>query len=143
MQLTIHTDYAMRLLIYLVVHRDDHPATVQDAAAHYGISTNHLAKVAQTLVQLGYITSRRGRGGGLELAQKPDAIRLGDVVRQTENLQLVECFGPNSSCPIQPACHLKSALGRAQQAFLAVLDEYTLADLSSNRQRLQALLNAA
>lgn len=143
MQLTIHTDYSLRLLIYLVVHRGDRPPTVQDAATRYGISVNHLAKVAQTLVQLGYVISHRGRGGGLELAQPANAIKLGDIVRQTENLQLLECFGPDSSCPIEPACNLKRVLGKAQKAFLDVLDNYTLADLTSNKGKLRALLDAA
>ncbi|MDT0636023.1 Rrf2 family transcriptional regulator [Spectribacter hydrogenoxidans] len=143
MQLTTHTDYSLRLLIYLGIHSGDRPATVQDAANRYGISANHLAKVAQTLVQLGYIHSHRGRGGGLELALPVAEINVGAVVRQTENLQLLECFGPNSTCPIDPACKLKGVLGKAQQAFLEVLDSYRLSDLISNRDRLRKLLDVA
>ncbi len=143
MQLTTHTDYSLRLLIYLGIHRGDTPATVQDAATRYRISANHLAKVAQTLVQLRYIISHRGRGGGLELALPADQINIGTIVRQTENLQLLECFGPNSTCPIDPACHLKGILGEAQQAFLAVLDGYTLKDLIRNKGKLRGLLDAA
>lgn len=140
MQLTSHTDYALRLLIYLAVHKGGSPATVQDAATRYGISANHLAKIAQRLVQLGYINSHRGRGGGLELACEENSIKLGDVVRQTENLVIVECFGDNSSCPIEPACGLKYVLGKAQNAFLKVLDNYTLADLVKHRNRLGQIL---
>lgn len=140
MQLTSHTDYALRLLIYLAVHRGETPATVQDAATRYGISANHLAKVAQRLVQLGYVNSHRGRGGGLELACDTNAIGLGKLVRQTENLVLVECFGNDSECPIEPACGLKHVLDKAQQAFLGVLDDYTLADLIGQRSQLVQLL---
>ena len=140
MQLTSHTDYALRLLIYLAVHKGDSPATVQDAATRYGISANHLAKIAQRLVQLGYINSQRGRGGGLELACEESSIKLGDVVRQTENLVIVECFSDNSNCPIEPACGLKYVLGKAQNAFLKVLDNYTLADLIKHRNRLGQIL---
>lgn len=140
MQLTSHTDYALRLLIYLAIADDDMNATVQEAAARYRISANHVAKVAQTLVQLGYINSRRGRGGGLSLARPAEAIHLGEVVRQTENLQLLECFGPHSTCPIDPACRLKQVLGHAQNAFLDVLDGYTLAELAGNDSELRTLL---
>jgi Rrf2 family nitric oxide-sensitive transcriptional repressor len=143
MQLTAHTDYALRLLIYLVIRREATPATVQEAATRYRISAHHMAKVAQTLVQLGYINSHRGRGGGLKLAQPPEAINLGGLVRQTENLQLLECFGPDSTCPIDPACTLKQILGQAQHAFLEVLDGYTLAELVTNEQRLRSLLAPA
>lgn len=140
MQLTTHTDYALRLLIYLAVRRDGEPATVQDVAARYGISAHHVAKVAQTLVQLGYVTSQRGRGGGLDLARAAEAINLGEVVRQTENLRLLDCFGPDSTCPIEPTCRLKGVLGAALTAFLEVLDRYVLSDLVTNRDELRGLL---
>ena len=132
MQLTTHTDYSLRLLIYLGLSRDKAPATVQEIALSYGISANHIAKVAQTLTRLGYVKSLRGRGGGLVLAGDPERISVGEGVRQTENLKLLECFGENSSCPIDPACTLKKVLGRAQEAFLQVLDGYTLAELITN-----------
>ena len=143
MQLTSHTDYALRLLIYLAVSPADQQTTVQHAARRYGISAHHLSKVAQTLVQLGYIHSLRGRGGGLKLAHPAASISLGQVVRQIENLQLLECFGADSSCPIEPACNLKRVLVKAQHAFMEVLDNYTLADLTSNRDKIYNLLKVA
>lgn len=140
MQLTTHTDYALRLLIFLAVSEQEAPATVQEIALSYGISANHIAKVAQTLVQLGYVKSLRGRGGGLVLMKDAQAIHVGTVVRETENLKLLECFGPDSSCPIDPACTLKKILGRAQEAFLEELDRHTLADLVANAGELRQLL---
>lgn len=140
MQLTTHTDYSLRLLIYLAVRDDPEPARVQDAAARYRISAHHMAKVAQTLVQLGYVHSYRGRGGGLALAVPVESINIGALVRRTENLRLLECFGPNSTCPIDPVCTLKRALGEAQEAFLAVLDGYTLDRLVTNADALGELL---
>ncbi|MCX4189670.1 Rrf2 family transcriptional regulator [Methylophaga sp. OBS3] len=144
MQLTTHTDYSLRLLIYLATQQGP-KTTIQIVAEQFSISANHLAKVAQTLVQHNYIVSLRGRGGGLTLAKPVDEINIGKLVRQTENLQLLPCFGNSDSCPIDPACTLKGALAKAQYAFLSVLDEYTLADLvtSANRQQLQGLLNVA
>jgi len=140
MQLTTHTDYALRLLIYLSIHRGQ-SASVPIVAGAYGISANHLAKVAQRLAQLGYVRSKRGRGGGLQLRVTPEAINIGRLVRQTENtLALVECFGKESGCPIEPACGLKAMLKRAQNGFFAELDRYTLADLSEEPQRLASLL---
>ncbi|MES1927358.1 Rrf2 family transcriptional regulator [Salinisphaera sp. T31B1] len=143
MQLTTHTDYSLRLLIYLAVRKEGMPATVQAAADRYRISANHMAKVAQTLVLYGYINSQRGRGGGLSLAKPASQINIGAVVRRTENLRLLECFGPNSTCPIDPACRLKNILGRAQTAFLEVLDEYSLDGLVTNEDELRMLLGGA
>lgn len=139
MQLTMHTDYALRLLIFLAV-RQGQSATVQEVAEAYHVSTNHMAKVAQRLTQLGYVHSTRGRGGGLRLGVAPESINLGDLVRQTENtLTLVECFEANSGCPIEPECGLKRVLKQAQDAFFAELSRLTLADLVTRPQRFTAL----
>ncbi len=143
MQLTLHTDYALRLMIQLTM-RAPQRLTLQEVARAYGISKNHLTKVAQTLVEHGLIKSVRGRGGGLELACEPETTTAGAVVRLTEeNLNLVECFSSQrNTCPITPACRLKQALGRALNAFLEELDAVTLADLAEPRGELAALLAA-
>jgi Rrf2 family nitric oxide-sensitive transcriptional repressor len=141
LQLSTHTDYSLRLLIYLAITTDENQqVTVQDASDRYKISANHLAKVAQKLVQLGYVHGHRGRKGGLKLARPPEEIRLGQLVRETENLQLLQCFSPTPVCPIEPGCILKRILTQAQFAFLAVLDDCTLSDLVANNRKLNHLL---
>jgi Rrf2 family nitric oxide-sensitive transcriptional repressor len=99
--------------------------------------------VVYRLGQLGYLTTVRGKGGGLKLAKPPEAINIGAVVRQTEDdLDVVECFQESDTpCAILPACALRGALGKALAAFLDVLDGYTLADLIGKRRKLAALLN--
>src|SRR6185312_1632520 len=98
---------------------------------------------AQTLTELGVIESQRGRGGGMRLAMHPSDIGVGWLIRRTEpHMNLVECFDlETNTCPIAPACGLKGALARAQQAFLGVLDEYTLADFLTRNTELVTLLS--
>jgi Rrf2 family nitric oxide-sensitive transcriptional repressor len=140
MQLTQYTDYALRTLLYLAVTEEN--ATITEIAERYSISRNHLVKVVHNLGKLGYITTIRGRQGGLRLARAPEHINLGDVVRRTEpNFHLVECFSRDSDrCILTPSCQLKGVLAKAMAAFLAVLDGYTLADLIENRRELERLL---
>lgn len=130
MRLTLHTDYALRLLMLLALEPEG-LHTVEEVARRYGISRNHLMKVAQTLVRAGAIDSLRGRGGGLRLARPAEEIVLGQVVRATEDgFALVECFAPErNSCLVTPACGLRGPLEEALAAFLAVLDRYSVADL--------------
>lgn len=134
MRMTMYTDFSLRLLIYLAIRPTGEKATVPEIAESYGISKNHLMKVAQHLTKLGYIESTRGRGGGVRLLHDPKAINVGKVVRQMEDdFHIVECFDrERNSCPITPVCSLKHALGKALQAYLAVLDDYTLQDLAGN-----------
>jgi Rrf2 family nitric oxide-sensitive transcriptional repressor len=139
--LTYHTDYALRMLVYLALNRG-RPSRVGDVAESYGISRNHLLKVALDLGRLGYLTSVRGRSGGIALARNPEEIKLGDVVRQIESdFRLVECLGfDGGTCAISPACRLSGAVRKAVEAFLSVLNEYSLADIAGNREVLAELL---
>jgi len=141
MRLTVYTDYALRVLMYLAVHVEPMP-TIGEIAATFRISRNHLMKVAYELGQSGYIDTVRGKYGGLRLARPPAKIRVGEVVRTTEpDLALVPCFEPtNIPCVLSSDCRLRGALYQAQAAFLEVLDRFTLEDLVSNRAALEALL---
>ncbi len=144
MRLTVYTDYALRLLMYLAL-KDDRLATVNDVADSYGISRNHLMKVAHQLGVAGYVETVRGRGGGLRLARSPASIGLGDVIRRTEpDTSLVPCFKPvDAPCAIRRCCVLQRALEKARLAFFEVLDGYTLEDLVKPRTNLQQLLAIA
>lgn len=135
MKLTRYSDYALRVLTYLASH-DDRRASIREIADRYRISENHLMKVVHDLGRAGFIATSRGRGGGLQLARPAAQIGLGDVVRHTEDsFDLVDC----GLCLIAPACGATAVLKEATQAFLAVLDRYTLADVAHQRSRLAAL----
>ncbi len=142
MQLTLFSDYSLRVLLYLAAHRE-RLVPVSQISAAYGISQNHLVKVVQRLLEQGLVESVRGRRGGLRLARDPRDINVADVVRATEpHSNLVECFDlRNNACPIEPACGLKLALARAQQAFFAELARHTLADFGARAPALIKLWN--
>jgi Rrf2 family nitric oxide-sensitive transcriptional repressor len=146
MRLTTYTDYSLRVLIYLGV-QSDKLVTIKQISEHYGISNNHLLKVVHQLGLLGFIETVRGRNGGLRLARPASQIVIGDVVRKMEqDMALVHCFAvegrvdSGSDCRIMNACVLKGVLSKALQAFLDVLDQYTLAELVVPKNRLAELL---
>src|SRR5262245_29033720 len=129
MKLTKFSDYSLRLLLYLAVHRD-RVVSVGEVSRAYGVSPHAIVKAVQLLVEQGLVVSVRGRQGGLLLNKPPEEINIGAVVRRTEpGWDLVECFDlATNTCPIEPACGLKGVLSEAQRAFLGVLDARTLAD---------------
>jgi Rrf2 family nitric oxide-sensitive transcriptional repressor len=142
MRLTTFTDYSLRVLIYLALDQKRQP-TIGEISARYGISKNHLMKVVQQLSQLGYVQALRGKHGGLQLKKPPGSIPLGTLIKQTENeLNLAECFASDNQCILTPACKLQNILRKAMQAFFTSLDQYTLADIISgkNKAQLVALL---
>jgi Rrf2 family nitric oxide-sensitive transcriptional repressor len=141
MRLTAFTDYALRTLIYLGLH-PERLSTIDDICAAYDVPRNHLTKVVHLLGSSGWVQTVRGKGGGMRLAVPPDQIPLGQVVRLTESdFEMVECFnGATNRCVLSPACRLKSALKQATDAWFAVLDPLTLADVLGNEAGLRRQL---
>lgn len=144
MRLTVYSDYALRVLMYLAV-KDDGLATIAEIAESYAISKNHLMKVVHELGVAGYVETLRGRQGGLRLAKPAEQIGLGEIVRHTEpDMALVPCFEPiNAPCAVLPCCVLRRALMEACESFMQALDAYTLRDLVKPRTPLRALLAIA
>ena len=130
MQLTLFTDYSLRVLVFLGAN-SDRLCTIAEAAEAYGISENHLMKVVNRLSSAGYIETVRGKGGGMRLSRAPRMINLGEVVRQMEErFDIVECFNEkHQDCPVFPICTLRSVLVDAHRNFMATLDRYTLQDV--------------
>lgn len=132
MRLTQWTDYTLRVLMYCAACEGrELPVTITEVAEAHGISRSHLTKIVQELAAQGLLETTRGRGGGMRLMKPAGEINLGAVVRATEtDFDMVECFNPAlNACRLTSHCRLKSVLGRATQAYLAVLDGMTLADL--------------
>jgi Rrf2 family nitric oxide-sensitive transcriptional repressor len=130
MRLTTFTDYTLRTLIHLGMHRD-RLVTIQEIADVHAISKNHLMKVVYQLGLAGVVETLRGRNGGLRLKLEPEQINLGAIVRASEtDFYMAECFNPaGSSCGLSGACGLQNVLVDATDAYLAVLDHQTLASV--------------
>ena len=128
MYLTQHTDYGLRVLVYTAIN-DDTLVNIGTIAETYNISIRHLMIVVTSLVKGGFLVSVRGKGGGLRLADNPENINIGAVVRHLEPTQVVECMGDNNECLITPSCRLTGIITGAIKAFINHLDQYSLQDL--------------
>lgn len=140
MRLTIRTSLAMRALMYCAAN----PGQIvrkHDIAQACNVSENHLAQVVHALGIKGFLTTQRGRSGGLMLGRPMEEITVGQVFRALEaEVPFAECFGTSSDCPLRSACRLNCVLAEALDAFYARLDQVTLADLVADNHPLQRLL---
>ncbi len=134
MRLTKHSDYALRVLVY-VASAGERVVSTEEVSEAFGISAHHLVKVVGKLGKAGFLTIKRGRAGGFQLARDAAEIRLGEVIEATEpDFAFVECLEPgNTACALTGSCGLVRPLREAQRAFTAALDQYTLADVVGSR----------
>ncbi len=129
MQLTRFTDFGLRVLMYLTQCRDRSAAvTIPEIADRFSVSRNHLVKVVHFMAQHGWVSTTRGKGGGLRLSQPAASYRLGDLIRDLEQQgPLIDCREP--PCALDGSCRLSGVLAQTLQAFYDALNGYTLADL--------------
>lgn len=137
MKLTSYTNYAMRSL-QLAALKAPELVRIDDVAKIHNLSRPHIMKIVHELGKAGYLETVRGRSGGFRLARPPQEIIVGDVVRLTEGpLDVVECFNPEkNTCPLMGICILSKKIQEATAAFMAVLDDLTIADIAANRGQL-------
>lgn len=137
MKLTAYSNYALRSLQLAALRAPD-LIRVDDVVRVHGLARPHIVKIVHELGRAGFVKTQRGRGGGFRLARPAEEIVVGDVIRLTEGpLDVVECFNPTSNtCPLIGICRLSRGLHEATRAFMAVLDDLTLADISANRDQL-------
>ncbi len=144
MKLTVFSDCALRILIYLAVD-DGGLSSAREIATRYQISVHHSAKAAKWLVRQGYVTATRGKGGGLKLAKAPPDIKIGEVVRSAEGItssDMVECMRKRGKyCAIEGSCGLPAILNEARNAFYDTLECYSLADATSQRNAIASMLS--
>ncbi len=138
MQLSLYTDYSLRVLLYLATHQDRR-VTMSEIADAYAISHEHLRKVIHQLGKLGYLTTFRGKSGGFELKVAADQILLGEVIAATEPRKpVIDCQA--QPCVLADSCALQAVLARAEAAFYDVLKQARLSDLVKNKRMRQILV---
>lgn len=131
----------MRLMMFCALNAGKVTPVSQIAQAG-NMKQAHLAKIANTLAADGFIETVRGRRGGVRLARPAASISVGAIIARTEvGAGFVECVDrATNTCPLIDCCRFRSALDRALAAFIAVLDEYTLADLVAGGEQLRRAL---
>ena len=131
MKLSLHTDYALRFLMFLVSRPGR--TTIAEVAEFYGISKDHLAKVTQQMVRLGYVRSIRGINGGIELIREPEGVTIGQVIRDFEGaMHYLECVGATTQvCVIQPGCELRRVFAEAERLQWEYLDSVKLSSVAN------------
>ncbi|MFC6356159.1 Rrf2 family transcriptional regulator [Luethyella okanaganae] len=142
MQLTGFTDLALRLLMRLVVLEPGVSTTTEALSQELDVRYSHAVKAMAALQRLGVVESRRGRNGGVRLADGAGSVSIGFLAGELEGpREVVTCEGA-SPCPLRGGCGLRSALRVAREAFFASLDSVTVADVAAPPTR-QLLLTIA
>lgn len=136
MHLTDHTDYSLRVLMYL--NEEKRLVTLNELAEKIGVSKNNLIKVSNQLSKLNFIDTTQGRSGGLLIREETGRRSLKEIIVKTEpSFYLAECFSDQTcDCLYRDRCSLKRSLADALHAFLGSLAQKTLNDVTPKSNKL-------
>lgn len=125
------TKYAVMALIELASRRPGRPVQIKEISESTGIPHFFLAKLVQTLVKAGMLSSSKGRGGGVGFAKPPSDITLAEVVKAIDGPEaLRSCIFGLQSCDGTRNCPLHPAWGPIRDQILSFLKTTTIADLA-------------
>ena len=144
MRLTLHTDYALRVLVHVGL-RQGELTTINEIAEEHAISKNHLTKVVHQLGRAGYLETVRGKYGGVRLQADPHLVRIGQLIREVEeDFSLARCQrdDDDGACRLGMGCVARTAFAEGLEAFFDKLDRYTLADMITAERSRTGLLAA-
>ncbi len=103
--------------------------TVGELAASIGASEAHLSKVVQHLTRAGFLRSKTGPGGGVELALVPERVSLMDIYEAMEGKSSKGgCPLGKGLCPFGGRCLFGGLMGRVEDQVLDFLARTTLGD---------------
>lgn len=122
MRLNKSTSYSVRILIDCA-KAGDRLIKVADIAKRLDITQQNAFKIVHLLSKAGFLTSVRGRHGGVRLARPPRAIKVGDVVRAIE-------FAGQDGKERAGGASLGQIVDDAFDAFISVLDQHTLEEMA-------------
>lgn len=132
MRLNKSTSHAIRILLDCA-RAGDGLVKAAEVSARLDITMQNTLKMVNVLARAGLITALRGRNGGIRLSRPADEIRIGDIVRALEATDLeLDMDGAKRRSAAQVA-GVNRVLDTAFEAFIAVLDRHTLADMAGNR----------
>lgn len=135
MRLATFSDLSFRVLLYAAAH-SDRLVTIDEMHKTLRVSRGHLMKVVNKLTTAGLLRAVRGRSGGIELNKGTDEIDLATVIREGEiDFAQVECMrGDGNMCTLAKFCKLPKPLQEAMDAYLGVLEQYTLSDIDISKR---------
>ena len=135
MRLSKTTNYAIRILLDCAAS-DGHLVKVAEISERRDVTLQNTFKIVHLLSRAGFLQAVRGRHGGVRLARPASEIRIGDVVRAMETMRLeIESEPGEARAPERQLAAFDQLFDNALDAFISVLDEHTLLDMSKAKQR--------
>jgi Rrf2 family protein len=127
--------YGLHALMHLNEKYNQGPILIADLAQEERIPKKFLELILLELKNHGILQSKKGKGGGYQLARHPSEITLGQVIRILDGpLAPVSCvsqiaYKPCKECKDEHRCGIRLVMKDVREAVANILDKTSLADM--------------
>ena len=136
MQITVTTDYAIRILLCLASENRQYTAGEIEKSA--GISKAYIMKIMQKLKKKGWVKSAEGVSGGYYLAVTPDEVSLWQILEEMEStMRINRCLEDDHYCSRNATayCNVRNIYKFIQADLESKLSQLTLEKMLSMGNR--------
>ncbi len=128
--------HTLKAAVLLAEDPDQRFHGASEIARAINAPANYLGKLLQTLARQGILISQKGLGGGFKLARDPREISIYDVVEPIDDVSRFSgCFLGRQRCSGDNPCPLHKRWGQVREGYMAMLHEFTLADLAAHAHK--------
>ncbi|NLJ26150.1 MAG: Rrf2 family transcriptional regulator [Firmicutes bacterium] len=143
--ITKKAEYAITILVDLILQPNESFTTAREIADRQGIPSNFVPQIVSILSRVGWLEGMRGPGGGVRPIIDLERLTVKEVIETVEEgpIAITRClFDDGKLCSNRPVCPLHDVWLRAQEAMLRVLEETTVGDLAKSKQQLMSKVGA-
>jgi len=130
MKVSRKSDYALRVLFTLVEEYGKGPISIRELSRRNAVPKSFLEHIVLDLKSQGWVNSLPGKLGGYFLAQAPETIRMGAVVRFFDGLLApINCVSASQyeSCSQEANCRFRRVFLQIRNDTTRLMDEASLA----------------
>lgn len=132
--------YGLKAMVYLTRNAQEGSVLIAEIAESENIPKKFLDAILLELKNRGFLSSKKGKGGGYTLAKSPERILVGDIVRVLDGpLAPVPCVSRTAyrrceDCRDETTCAIRAVMGEVRDAIAAILDNTTLAEMALHKR---------
>ena len=129
--------YALRVMVYFVLHGEGRYIPLKEIAESEGISQKYLESIMTTLSKADFVDAVHGKGGGYRLNRPPESYTVGSILKLTEGgLSAVSCTSQGASaCSRSQCCNALPMWEKLDKMINDFFEGITVADLLKDSEK--------
>ena len=130
--------YALRVMVYFVLHDTGSYIPLKEIAEAEDISQKYLESIMTTLSKGGFVDAVHGKGGGYRLNRPPEGYTVGGILKLTEgSLAVASCTTQGAAaCSRSECCHALPMWEKLDKMIDTFFEGITLKDLLDGNETL-------